>query len=280
MQALTTVLDKAQESILWKYRQSSWRYRVLPHFIIIGAHKCGTTSLHHYLESHPQLRASYIKEIHFFDGGLNPKIDSYAKGEPWYRSHFPFQKELKDKKTYESSPLYLFNPHVAERMATMVPNVKLIILLRNPSERAISHYFQEIRSGREQLPIMKALQLEEKRLKPILEKQDYKNEMYRFCSYKKRGHYLEQINRFLKFFDLNDMLIIKSEMLFTNPHCILRQICQFLDIDPDYSFENLEILNKGNKKTKISTEVYEYLNNYFKPLNQELYAFMNKSFKW
>ncbi|HUQ00163.1 MAG TPA: hypothetical protein VM093_06855, partial [Aeromicrobium sp.] len=85
--------------------------RALPDFIIIGAMKSGTTSLFTYLSQHPQLIAASRKEVHYFDGGLNPAKDNYAKGTAWYREHFPRKREMAaGQKAFEASPLYIFNP--------------------------------------------------------------------------------------------------------------------------------------------------------------------------
>jgi hypothetical protein len=166
--------------IIFKYRQATWSKRAFPSIIIIGAQKSGTSSLFYYLGQHPQIIPSYKKEVHFFDGGLNPNVDNFNKGEPWYRSHFPLKRNtINNQKAFEASPLYLFNPLSPQRIYELIPEVRLIAVLRNPVERAISHYFHEKWAGREPFPIMKALQSEEKRLSPVINKQDYKNGLSR-----------------------------------------------------------------------------------------------------
>ena len=134
-----------------KLRKATSGMRALPDFIIAGAQKCGTSSMHQYLTQHPRLLAGSIKEIHFFDGGLDPVWDKYAEGEALYRSYFPLRSTVRQKRAlcFEASPDYMFNPAAAERMARMVPDAKIVVLLRDPVERAISHYFHELRRGRE-----------------------------------------------------------------------------------------------------------------------------------
>mgnify|MGYP006439820863 CR=1 FL=1 len=151
--------------------------RVLPNFIIVGAQKAGTTSLFRYLTSHPQIKAPFkTKEIHFFDGGLESE-DNYKKGLKWYKSHFPLKSKMYNKLTYEASPLYLFHPCAPKRIKKDIPDVKIIILLRNPVERSISHYFHELRKGRERLTVDEAFRKEEDRLKGVFEnkKKNLKN---------------------------------------------------------------------------------------------------------
>ena len=132
----------------------------LPDFFIIGAKKCGTTFLYHLLGQHPHVEAAKKKEIHYFD-------HHFSKGNDWYRSHFPppTWKEGRRSITGESSPYYLFHPHAARRMAGVVPRARLIVLLRNPVDRAYSHYHQEAGRGHEPLTFEEAIEAEEARLR-------------------------------------------------------------------------------------------------------------------
>ncbi|MEM9227886.1 MAG: sulfotransferase domain-containing protein, partial [Verrucomicrobiota bacterium] len=160
--------------------------------VIIGAQKSGTTSLYDYLIEHPQLLPASNKEVHFFDGGLTPELDAFTAGEAWYRAHFPLVSSVQaGQHSLEATPLYLFNPLVAARMHELIPEVKLIAILRNPTERAISHFFHEKRYGREPLSIAEAMAAEEERLKPAWENEDFKDEAFIHLSYKSRGHYAE-----------------------------------------------------------------------------------------
>jgi hypothetical protein len=196
---LKTTIIRYRYRLFWPYRQATWRRRILPDFIIIGAMKSGTSSLFAYLSQHPQLYPSCKKEVHFFDGGLNPKIDTFEKGQAWYRAHFPLTSKMSiDSKTFEASPLYIFNPLAPKRIFDLVPNVKIIAVLRNPIERAISHYFHEKRKNRESLPIYEALLNEEKRLEPVIKRKDYKNRIFIDYSYKTRGLYKEQLESCVK----------------------------------------------------------------------------------
>ena len=103
--------------------------RRLPDFLIIGAQKCGTSSMFAYLNQHPQMKLPDVKEIHFFD--LN-----YSNGLDWYTSHFPPASLSHRMVTGEASPYYLFHPHVPERVRLHCPDVKLVVMLRNPVDRA------------------------------------------------------------------------------------------------------------------------------------------------
>lgn len=168
----------------WLYRRASSRYRKLPDFLIIGAQKSGTSSLFHYLGQHPALRPAFRKEVHYFDGGLK-------NGESWYRSHFCLDSPGGHQavKAFEASPLYLFHPLAARRIHDRIPGMKLVVVLRNPVERAISQYFHSRRHGRESLPLMEALQQEDERLAAAIRNENYEDESFIHHSYKRRGLY-------------------------------------------------------------------------------------------
>ncbi|MEL6232580.1 MAG: sulfotransferase domain-containing protein [Cyanobacteria bacterium J06627_3] len=271
----------ARRHMIWQSRRATWFSRALPSFLIVGAQKCGTTSLYDYLVEHPQLWAAYIKEVHFFDGGLEPIINNFQKGEPWYRANFPLKSAIKQGgHTFEASPLYMFNPLAPKRIFELLPNVKLIAVLRNPTERAISHYFHEKRHHREPLDIADAMRAEEKRLAPKLQHQDYKSETFIHLSYKSRGRYLEQLERFLTYFPRENLLILESEGFFQDPSSALRRVCEFVDIDPNFQFNNLKPRNIAPNRVDIPPDVYRYLNSYFSSHNQRLYEFLGKDFSW
>ncbi len=122
--------------------------RVLPDFLVIGAQKSGTSSLFRYLDQHPQVRGSVPKEVHYFSGGFAPAPDAYARGEGWYRAHFPKKAAMgQGVRAFEATPLYLLHPLAAGRIHALMPAVKLVAVLRNPTDRALSHYFHNVRNN-------------------------------------------------------------------------------------------------------------------------------------
>ena len=269
------------QPVTWQARRATAQYRTLPSFVIIGAQKSGTTSLYDYLAEHPQLWSAYIKEVHFFDGGLSPKSDNYQKGAGWYRANFPLKSQVKTgEHTFEASPLYIFNPLVAQRIFNLIPQTKIIAILRNPTERAISHYFHERRYGRETLDIAEAIAAEEERLAYMWANQDYKNEIFIHLSYKSRGHYAEQLKRFLNYFSRENLLILSAENFFQDPASVLQKVCRFIDIDSAYRFKNLEPRNIASNRTSVASSVYRDLDSYFEPHNQELHQLLGESFHW
>lgn len=255
--------------------------RALPNCLIIGAQKAGTSSLYHYLIQHPQVHKSLKKEIHYFDGGLKDNKDTFLRGKNWYRSHFPLQKEMKKNDVcIDATPMYLFNPLAPARIKTLLPTAKLIILLRNPVERAISHYFHVQRHGFEELSLKEALTQEELRLREIKLLNNYKNPAFRLYSYQERGLYLEQIKRYQALFNERQILILHSDDLFQHPKDSLKQVFQFLNLDDSYLIPDLKSQNVGNNKGKVSDEVYLQLQDYFEQANKELFEHIKKNYHW
>jgi hypothetical protein len=274
-------VKKPALELVWNYRQATCHSRSLPDFIIIGAQKSGTSSLFAYLAQHPQLLPSWTKEVHFFDGGLKPHTDHYAKGECWYRAHFPIKDNMSiHARTFEASPFYIFNPLTPKRIFDLAPEVKLVAVLRNPTERAISQYFHEKRKGSEPLSLREALQAEEQRLKPFIEKQDYNNRIVKNCSYKSRGLYRQQLERFLEYFPMQQLLVLSSEEFFSEPGNTLRKVFEFTGVDTEFRVKKLRPHNVARNKNNIDPEVYSYLNNYYLPYNKELYELLGKDFGW
>jgi hypothetical protein len=270
-----------KNSLVSKFRQATWKSRVLPQFIIIGAMKSGTTSLFHYLSQHPQLVPSNPKETHYFDGGSVNGVDEYQYGISWYLRHFPRKSQISDsQQTFEASPSYLFHPLAAGRIHETIPDAKLIVLLRNPTARAISHYLHKKRTGIEKLPIMEALQQEEIRLAPILATNDYFNRGMRHFSYKARGLYKIQLDRYFELFPREQLLILPSEGFFAEPLDVLQQIYDFIGVDPEYQVVDLSPKLVAKNREKIDDEVIDYLNDYFRPHNQVLFELLGVDYGW
>jgi len=277
------LIIKFKTNFILPFRMLNWEKRSLPEFIIIGAQKSGTSSLYAYLSQHPQIQSGFLKEVHFFDGGLNPRVDTFKKGERWYRSHFPLNNKLQGgKKTFEATPEYLFNPLVPERIAQLLPGVKLIVCLRNPTERAISHYFHERkkRMDLEKLPILKALKAEEQRLEECIANKNYKSEAFIHYSYKSRGLYKEQISRYYEYFDKEDILIIDSEELFNETKRVLKDVFRFVGVNPDIEIDDIRVRGRGSNKKKVAQIVYDYLDDYFQPHHQPLFEMLGREFDW
>jgi hypothetical protein len=269
-----------RRSVLWfsrRYREFTAHDRVLPDFIIAGVQKGGTSSLFNYLTQHPNISPGYKKEVKFFDG-------NYHKGINWYRFNFPLiaQMDNAEQQTGEASPSYVFHPLVPQRINESIPNIKLIILLRNPIARAYSHYQGNLRKGHENKSFEEAIELEESRLdgekEAIIADQHYPMYKYLVYSYLARGVYIDQIKNWLQSFPREQILILKSEDLFSNPQGVYSQVLHYLGLQ-DWRLSKFEIVNYGRYK-EMATETEIKLRQYFSTYNQELYNFLGKNFGW
>jgi radical SAM protein with 4Fe4S-binding SPASM domain len=251
------------------------RYRE-PSFLIIGAQKCGTTSLYHNLTRHPNIQPAGRKEIHFFD-------QHYEKGLDWYRSFFPPVGLFKGMLTGEASPRYFFLPYVPRRVAQAFPNIKLILLLRNPVDRAYSQYYHNYRRRRVSESFETALALEtaeplnEEQLNTLLSDPVF-NKKYRRTDYLARGIYIHQLNRWLDYFPLEQFLILKSEDFFKNPGKTMDRVFTFLGLEP----HAITFFNKKNSYDypPMNSAVRPKLLEYFRPFNRQLYHLLGVDYNW
>ena len=245
-----------------------------PDFIIVGTQKGGTTSLYKFMIQHPDIMAASTKEIHFF-------TRYYDKGEDWYLSHFPVR--MPGKLSGEASPFYLFHPTAAERIAKHFPNTKIIMLLRNPAQRAISHYHQQFRREKETLGMMEAFEAEPGRIEEPFQKiahgeQKSGNAVQQF-SYLKRGLYLEQIKRYQALFPAENIHIASSEAFFEDPCAILSGVFQFLGVDATFQPKDLWPRKPGGYQ-EVESDIRSFLDSYFAEANKALYQHLGVDFHW
>jgi len=209
--------------------------RQLPTFIIIGAMKAGTTSLLAYLGSHPDVFVTNPKEPRFFGSGDD---GNWARGVGWYRQLFVGGEAVTARG--EASPGYSMAPHVPhvpERIAGIVPDVKLIYLLRNPVERIRSAYLMRRSRGVELLTLRDAIDAKPK--------------------YLDSSRYAYQLERYLDWFPPEQILTVSSERLGTNRVATLRQVCEFVGVDPDAEMVGIDReLNRGIDK-RVPVPLYQ-----------------------
>jgi hypothetical protein len=196
-----------------------------PNFFIVGAAKAGTTSLHAYLSSHPQVFMPALKEPHYFaDFDVSPELDNFL---PVIRRRGDYHELFKNSGGYlavgEASPSYLCDPAAAERIKSAIPTAKIIVSLRNPVERAYSHYLMDFNRGSETLPFEKALEFDLARLEKGWGKS---------AQYTELGLYANQVESFLRAFGRNQVLVVLFEDLVRDTRETMREIARFLGIDP------------------------------------------------
>jgi hypothetical protein len=259
------------------YRQLTAPLRGLPSVVIIGAQKGGTSWLFKYLAEHPAVLPPLHKEVHYFDF-------HHRRGVGWYRRHFPYSHQLRRGfLTLDASPYYLVHPWVPQRMAQLLPAVKLVALLRNPIDRALSHYQHEVRGGRESLSFAEAIESEGKRLAGEEERLRKDPEYYSYnhhrYSYTRRGLYIEQLRRWVEHFPRSQLLVLQSEWMFRDPAGATAAVCQFLELPPHRLDWDTPYLQRPYNRD-IAPDLRARLAAYFEPYNRELYRWLGQEFDW
>ena len=226
--------------LLRRYGEITAALRPGPDFVIIGAKRGGTTSLYNYVLEHPGVQPIFpgrqrIKGVHYFDSGFD-------RGPRWYRSHFPLMAASRPIArpwvapaiTGEASPYYLFHPLAAERLAAQAPSVRLIVLLRDPAERAYSHYKERIRHGAESLTFEAALDAEPDRLRGeaerIVAEPGYRSAAHEDHSYLAQGRYLDMLPRWFELFDRDRFYLTASEDFYADPGRVVNEVWSFLGL--------------------------------------------------
>lgn len=252
--------------------------RALPDFLVVGAAKAGTTSLYEYLSQHPDVRPAARKEVHYFDV-------NHDRGPGWYRARFPVAV-LKRRTwiTGEASPYYLQHPEAPERVRSLLPGVRLIAVLRDPVERAHSHWRHYRRSGEETRPFADVLD-EEERLLPELERRLLDGDTdaldaHRHLGLLARGRYAEQLERWLKVFPREQLLVLESEELFTRPADAYARTLEFLGLRP-FTGARFEVHNRGSDSgTDISPTLARRLARYYAEPDRRLVALLGHELSW
>jgi Sulfotransferase domain len=257
-----------------------------PDFLIIGAQRAGTTSLYSYLKQHPVVIPSWLvrKELHYFS-------TNFEKSDSWYKGHFPLRLRASwvERKsglaamTGEASPYYLFHPFAPERVAVRLPQAKLLVLLRDPVQRAYSHYRKEVAFGFEPLSFQEAIAQEPSRLAGEVERMlvdpNYQSFRHQHYSYVSRGVYLDQLLRWAPLFPPARLLILGSESFFSHPCKEMQRAFDFLGLS-GYVSDSYVKHNPSASKTEMDPAIEEHLTNLFRPHNQRLLEYLGTEFPW
>ena len=252
-------------------------YYTKPDFIIIGVQKAGTTGLFRILEKHSNIVSVKEKEIHYFDND-----DWYNENKiSQYHSYFPLPHTINKKtKVFEATPLYIFHPEVAYRLHKYNPDLKLILMLREPAERAFSAwtmYNHHFKTG-----ISKHLHDPRSFSKAIAEEiKTIQNESYtdNKVSYVKRGIYHQQIEKYLQYFNKEQLLILEAKSLRHQTDQVLQNIQDFIGVP--YEKIGFESANSSrvNEKEKYLNDINN-LKEFYKPYNEKLFDLIGKKFDW
>ncbi len=228
-------------------------------FMIIGTQKGGTTSLHLYLTEHPQIISSMIKEIPFW-------TEHFHRGLDWYFSHFPPIPKGYSCLVGEATPINFNCPEIAKTIFQFFPNVKLILLLRNPIDRAVSHYHHWLSLKWEWRSFEDAIQSE---LETLICSQE---------GYLGRGLYINFLEQWMQVFPREQFLILSSEEFYANPDQKTGEVLQFLGL-PEYHLSQYKKYNT-RPYPAISQETRSLLQTYYQPYNQQLEDLLGMKFNW
>jgi hypothetical protein len=273
-----------------RFRVATRRARILPSFLVIGAQRAGTTSLFQSLRRHPDITGpasldesvTWGKELHFFD-------EKSWRGIDWYRSFFPTSAKQRlvrllgrDLLAGEATPYYMFHPAVPERVAAALPEVRLIALLRDPIERAYSHYQLMRRTGREKLSFEDALAAEEKRLagerERLLSDPHFRGHHHRHRAYVGRSLYSDQLERWLAFFPREQLLVVRAEDFLARPSDIYAETLAFLGVRP-WQPDDFEPRNRKSY-APIDPALRARLEERFAEPNERLARLLGRDFGW
>lgn len=261
--------------------------RALPDFLIVGTKRGGTTSLWNYLLAHPLVMPMFPlrnqKSAHYFDV-------NFGRGDRWYRSHFPSRaarQRLQRAHGHapvagEASPLYMWDPRVAPRVAEVVPQAKIIVLLRNPVDRAYSHWKERVGEGVEPLSFEAAIDREPERLAGEVERMMaepyYVSQPFDWFPYVRRGEYLPQVRRWFEHFDRSQVLVLRSEDMYADPEAVYHRTISFLDL-PAHTPSGFRRFNY-TPSPDLDAGTRHQLEQHYRPLNDELAAELGPEFTW
>jgi hypothetical protein len=261
--------------------------RPLPDFLIIGTKRGGTTSLWNYLIRHPLVPRLFpawnTKTSHYFE-------DNWTRGEAWYRSHFPTagQRAALERRhggpsrVGEAAPLYMFHPLAPTRVRALLPEVRLIVLLRDPVERAYSHWKERRTQGTEPLDFAEALAREDERTagerERLIAEPTYVSQAYDWYTYRARGRYLEHLGPWLDLFAPEQLLILPSEQLYREPGATYARALDFLGL-PSHDLGHYAVYN-DRRSAPMDPGVRAELTEYFRPHNAALEDRLGLRFDW
>lgn len=234
-----------------------------PNFLCVGAQKAGTTTLHDILKQHPDIYLPDTKEAHFFD-----MDEHYDRGFSWWLETY-FPRYENEKIMGAITPEYLYFEEVPKRIFKDLKDTKIIIVLRNPIDRAFSHYKMSLKRGYETESFEKAIKLEKNR---ITEDYFQKNHF----SYTSRGFYSSQIERYLKYFPAENILfLVFEEDIVKNIDKTINIILSFLEVDKDINLDTKIKSNPATSAKSILLRDFIYKNNPLKRVIGKLF-FTNK----
>jgi Sulfotransferase domain len=262
-----------------------YRARMLPSFLIVGAERCGTSSMYEVLRWHPAVFSAILprKEVHYFDY-------NYARPLSWYRCHFPLHARAARAArgagvapvAFEASPSYMCHPLAPERIARDLPGVKLIVMLRDPVARAYSSHTMRAGWGVETEPFERALELEDSRLAGEAERMatdpSYVGYNWRHFAYRARGQYAEQLEQLERLVGRDRIHVIDSGEFFTSPGRVYDQVLDFLGL-PHVGHTAFDP-PRTRSRPPMPDSVRKALEEHYRPHDERLAAWLGHEPSW
>ncbi len=255
---------------------------MLPDFLVVGAQRCGTTSLYKALVQHPQVAKPYLRKgVHFFDKRFDEGLD-------WYRGHFPLVVSSRLRRagrrplTGESSPYYMFHPLAGQRLARSLPDVRLIVLLRDPVERACSGHAHELARGYEDEPFARAVELEASRLRGERERMfaepGYQSWSWQHHAHLTRGHYVDQLVALEALVGRHRLHVVDSADFFARPEDVYPSVLRFLGLSehPETVYEQ----HNARPRSPIPRHLHQQLQQHFAPYDERLERWWGRTPSW
>lgn len=267
-----------------KAARATWEQRVLPDLVLAGAQRSGTTALTEALYRLPTVERPRLgKGSHYFSY-------NYYRGWEWFQSQFPtttWANRVQEKNgaplfTFDACPYYLFHPFAIQRMSQTLPDVKILIMLRDPVRRAESHYHHSVSHGHEEEEFAKALERESERLEGEVEKMSrdwsYWSHSHEHHSYASKGMYADQLERVFAVYPAEQVMVIQSEAFYRTPNEVLAGVTSWLDL-PEVELTERDDRN-SHEYQRMNEEMRSHLVQLYREPNERLYELLGETYDW
>lgn len=287
--ALPSAVVSAGRGLIRGYGMLTAPFRTGPDFLLIGAKRGGSTSLYFALLEHPQVmplfpsarllpKDNHTKGVHYFD-------THYSMGDVWYRSHFPATVRRSGKVVGEGSPYYLFHPLAAERAARDVPAARILLVLRDPVERAFSHYRERRRQDAEELDTFEAaLAAEDGRLggeqSRIVSEPGYVSYAHEQQSYRAQGEYAPHLRRWMDHFPADQFHVLAAEDFYADPQAACDGVARFLGLRPAPLPPSAAKPWNAAPSSKLADSTRRSLAEHYAPFNADLEELLGRELPW
>ena len=271
-------------SVVWRrrFRAVTSFARTLPDFLIIGVPRSGTSTLFVLLAQHPSVASAFTKEVAYFNV-------NYHRGPGWYRRHFPsiaakrsYRRNTGTFQTFEATPTYLIHPVAPKRIRRLVPDAKLVVLLRNPVDRAYSHYHLARRIGYETLSFEEAIDAEPARIAgeraKMIADERYHSFTLGYLTYVTMGQYAEQLQRWMEIFPREQFHVLMTRQLRQNQHKASRRVLRFLGL-PEIELPTTPPVF-ASRQPPMKPATRRRLQEHFRPHNEQLKALLGLDPGW